>query len=176
MQNVKLKTIKTHFFEICNLQFPVFNSHKTGFTLIELIIVISIISVITAIIMPSFWHSGEQSLKLEAKRLGNTLRFIYDEAVGKKETYLIKINLDSDSWSYESEKESRNFTMEKNVMFKNIVIPSLGEVSRGEVTLIFSPLGPEEPITIHLLKDEFEYTVTFNHLNGRAKIHEGYPL
>ncbi len=126
--------------------------------------------------MPSFWDTGERALKYEIKLMGNTLRYMYDEAIGKKQTYLMNIDLDNDSWGFESKKESRSFKMKENVMFKDIIIPSLGEVSTGEVILKFGPLGPEEPIIIHLVKDELEYTVIFNHLNGRAKIHEGYIL
>jgi hypothetical protein len=61
-------------------------------------------------------------------------------------------------------------------MFKDITIPSHGEISTGELTLIFGPLGPEEPITLHLMRNDAEYTVKFNHLNGRAKVFEGYII
>ncbi len=151
-------------------------TYKKAFTLIELIVVIFIISITTALIMPSVWDTRERALKSEVKRIGNTLRYIYDEAVGKKETYLIKIDLDGNSWGFESKNKSRSFEMKENVMFKDIIIPSLGEVSTGEVVLKFGPLGPEEPIILHLIKDKTEYTLVFNHLNGRAKIHEGYIL
>ncbi len=149
---------------------------KKAFTLIELLIVIFIISLTTALIMPSFWDSGERALKSEAKRISSTLRYVYDEAVGKKQAYILKINLDNNSWGFESEKESRSFQMEKDVMFKDVIIPSHGEISEGEVTMEFGPLGPGEPVTVHLIKNQKEYTITFNHLNGRAKILEGYVL
>ena len=149
---------------------------KKGFTLIELLIVIFIISLTASLIMPSLWDTAERSLKSEAKRISNTLRYIYDEAVGKKQDYLLKINIDNDTWGFESDSETRNFEMKKDVMFKDIFIPSHGEVSRGELALMFGPLGPAEPITFHLIKDEMEYTVQFNHLNGRAKVIKGYVL
>jgi general secretion pathway protein H len=151
-------------------------SSSKAFTLIELVIVIFIIALTTALIMPSFWDTGEKALKSEAKRISSTLRYVYDEAVGKKQAYIFKINLDKSSWGFESERESRSFQMEKDVMFKDVIIPSHGEISDGEVTMEFGPLGPEEPITVHLIKNQKEYTITFNHLNGRAKILEGYIL
>ena len=145
-----------------------------GFTLIELIVVIFIISLTASIVMPSLWGSGERALESEAKRIGNTLRYIYDEAVSKKRTYTLKIDIENSRWAYESEGESRSFEIEDEVMFKDITIPSHGKISTGELTLIFGPLGPEEPITLHLMRNEAEYTVKFNHLNGRAKVFEGY--
>ncbi len=147
-----------------------------GFTLIELIVVIFIISLTASIIMPSIWGSGERSLKSEAKRIGNTLRYIYDEAVSKKQNYALKLDIDNSTWAFESKSESRSFEIKDEVMFKDIIVPSHGEVSTGELILLFGPLGPEEPITVHLIKDEAEYTVKFNHLNGRAKVYEGYII
>jgi prepilin-type N-terminal cleavage/methylation domain-containing protein len=147
-----------------------------GFSLLELIIVIMIISVTAALVMPSLWDTGERALKSEAKRLSSTLRYIYDEAAGKKQTYLFKADLSLNSWGYESESESRIFNMEDNIIFKDIVIPSHGKIVSGEITIIFGPIGPEEPVILHLMKDEAEYTIFFNHLNGRAKLNKGYIL
>lgn len=149
---------------------------KSGFTLLELIVVIFIISLTTALIMPSFWDIGGGALKSEAKRIGSTLRYVYDEAVGKKRTYTVRINLDDLTWGYDSPNESRSFHLGKDIIFKDVLVPSHGEIPGGEVLIEFGPLGPEEPLTIHLMKDRKEYTVAFNHLNGRAKIMEGYVL
>ena len=174
--NSKLKNQDTRSekFSILNFKFSILNSRKAGFTLIELLIVIFIISLATALVMPSFWDKGEKALKSEAKRISSTLRYIYDEAAGKKLIYTVKFDLDNNSYSFESEKESRSFQMGKQVMFKDIIIPSHGEITAGEVAVEFGPLGPEEPVTVHLIKDKYEYTVTFNHLDGRTKILEGY--
>ncbi|MEW6602197.1 MAG: type II secretion system protein [Nitrospirota bacterium] len=147
-----------------------------GFTLIELIVVIFIISLATALVMPNLWISKERALMHEAKRIGNTLMYIYDEAVGKKQVYALKLDLSSDTFAYESEKEKRSFSLEDGISFKNIVIPSMGEIAIGEVIYPLGPLGPEEPITLHLIKDDSEYTVLFNHLSGRAKILKGYII
>ncbi|MBI5665619.1 MAG: prepilin-type N-terminal cleavage/methylation domain-containing protein [Nitrospirae bacterium] len=147
---------------------------KEGFTLVELIIVIFIISLTTALVMPRLWDTGERALKSEAKKISSTLMYIYDEAAGKKRPYAVKIDFNADSFSYASEKESRSFKMKDNIKFKDVIIPSLGEVSIGEVIYQFGPMGPEEPITLHLMKDDNEYTVMFNHINGRAKIREGH--
>lgn len=149
---------------------------KSGVTLIELIVVIFIISLASALIMPSFWDTGERALKSNAKQIGSTLRYIYDEAVGKKQTYTVKFNLDDVTWGFESQHETRSFHLGRDIMFKDVLIPSHGEISAGEIMIEFGPLGPEEPVTVHLMKDQKDYTVIFNHLNGRAKIFEGYVL
>jgi prepilin-type N-terminal cleavage/methylation domain-containing protein len=147
-----------------------------AFTLIELIVAIFIISLTTALIMPSFWSLGEDTLKTEARHMSSILKYIYDEAIGKKQTFLVKFDLDNETWGYQTQKESRNYRLREDIQIKDIVVPSLGEISYGEVTIIFGPMGPEESITIHLQKAESEYTVIFNHLNGKTKIFEGYKV
>lgn len=147
---------------------------RAAFTLIELVIVIFIISLSAALIMPNLWETGEGALKAEAERLGNTLRYIYDEATGKKLTYTLTIDLNENEWGFESENETRAFRARDNIEISDVVIPSLGTITAGEAILLFGPLGPEEPLTLHLASGGFEYTVAFNHLNGRARIYEGY--
>ncbi|MDH4028916.1 MAG: prepilin-type N-terminal cleavage/methylation domain-containing protein, partial [Nitrospirota bacterium] len=151
-------------------------SEREGFTLFELVIVIFIISLTTALVMPSFWKSSQRSVRSEAKRIANTLRYIYDEAAGKKQLYTVTFDVDKGSWQFRSETETRSFTMKDDVTFRDIMVPSLGNVSRGELVMEFGPLGPAEPVTIHLSKDSSEYTVIFNHMNGRAKVHKGYVV
>lgn len=151
-------------------------SRSFGFTLIELVIVIFIISLTTALVLPSFWDKGDRALKSEAKRVSSTLRYIYDEAAGKKLVYTVTFNLDSNSYAFKSDKESRSFQMGNHVMFKDITIPSHGEINEGEVSIEFGPLGPDEPLTVHLVKDANEYTVVFNNLSGRSKILAGYII
>lgn len=173
-------------FKICNLQFAqrqagpprqiICNSRRAGFTFIELVIVLFILSLATALIMPSFWGTEKTTLKTEVKHISSTLKYIYDEAVSKKQTYLFNINLDNETWGFKSKKESRSFRIKGNAEIQDIIVPSLGEVSSGEVIIEFGPMGPEEPIILHLKKGESEYTVIFNHLNGRAKILEDYTL
>ena len=156
--------------------FWVLSPYIKGFTLIELIVVIFIISLATALIMPSFWGTDKSALKTEARHISSALRYIYGEAVSKKQTCLFNINLDNKSWGFKSENESRNFKMQGDIEIKDVVIPSRGEISRGEVIIEFGPMGPDEPVTLHLKKGESEYTIIFNQLNGKAKIFEGYIL
>lgn len=151
-------------------------TEKKGFTIIELLLVIFIISLVMSAVMPSFWHIGENELKYEARRLSGTLRYIYDEAVAKKQAYIFKVNLNDDSWEFEGDKEKKEIFLKGDVEITDVIIPSLGEVSRGEVIVEFGPTNPQEPITLHLKKGNSEYTVIFNHLNGRTKVLKGYVL
>ena len=150
--------------------------NKKAFTLVELVVVIFIISLTTALVMPNFWNSGKRALKSEAKRIGATLRYINDEAVGKKRLYTVTFDLDSGSWGFRSEGESRTFHIRNDVILNAVRVPSLGNVSSGEVIMEFGASGPAEPVTVHLLAGEDEYSVQFNHISGRSKVYRGYLM
>lgn len=151
-------------------------NEKYGFTLLELIVVMFIISLATALIMPSFIQSPESALKSDAKRISSTMRYVYDQAMGRKEVYLFRINPEDSSWGFEGSSEKKTFKTKADVKFKDLLIPSAGGIAKKEVTIKFGPLGPDEPIVIHLISNETEYTVIFNNLNGKSKILQGYIL
>jgi general secretion pathway protein H len=167
--------------ERLKIQKPVHASRFTlhglhGFTLLELIVVIFIISLAVTLIMPSLWVSDEHALKTEARHFSGTLRYIYDEAIGKKQTYVLHFNLDDQTWGFKSHTEKRSFKIKEDVRISDLVVPSHGKVSQGEFIMEIGPLGPEEPLTLHIKRGEAEYTVTLNHMNGRTKIYKGYTL
>ncbi len=173
--NTNITDCRLQIVDLLNLKSEIGNP-KSGFTLIELIVVIFIISLATALIMPSFWGTEKTAVKTEARHISSALRYIYDEAVAKKQIYVLDINLDEESWGFKSKNESRRFEIKDNVEIRDVIIPSHGEISRGEVIIEFGPMGPDEPIIVHLKKGESEYTIIFNQLNGRTKIIEGYTL
>ena len=147
---------------------------RRGFTLMEIVVVLFIISLVMALVMPSFRGLGEGALKAEVNRLASTLRYVYDEAVGKKQRYLFTINLDEGFWGFNGGDERRIHRLEDDVEIRDLVLPSRGKISEGEVILEFGPLGPDEPLILHLGRGEEEYTIIFNNLIGRVKVLEGY--
>jgi len=158
------------------LQSAFYNSSRMGFTLIELIVVIFLISITTTLIIPTVWQTEKDILKTEANRISSILRYIHDEAISKKQVYLFKINFDKKIWGFEGNTISRHFEIKSTPGIKDIMLLSRGEVSFGEVVIRFGPMGTEEPITLHLQNGKTNYTIMFNHLTGRTKILEGYIL
>jgi len=175
-KNTEHRTQNTEKNSLGSVIFALGSSFK-GFTLIELIVVIFIISLTVALVMPSFWGRTEKTmLKTEARHISSALRYVYDEAVGKKQIYSFNVNLDDESWGFKSKNESRSFKIKGDVEITDVIVPSHGEISRGEILIEFGPMGPPEPIILHLKKGESEYTIIFNHINGRTKVLEGYEL
>jgi len=155
---------------------PVYLIPDRGYTLFELLVVLFIISLSMAIITPSVWKTQRDRLKDETRHLSTTLRYVYDRALSTKETCLLRFNLDEDSYAFSIRGESREHRIDIDGALRDIVIPSMGRISEGEVTIKFGALGPEEPIIVHLGSGDIEYTVFFNNLTGRTNIYEGYRL
>ncbi|MBS1113380.1 MAG: ral secretion pathway protein [Nitrospirae bacterium] len=140
-----------------------------GLTLLELIVALFLISLITAVVLPSFAGFGERKLKSEAREVASILRFVHDSALSRKETYWIKFDLDGNvvGWKGPEGEKTKRFD---NIT--SITTQSTGTVSRGEVTIFIEPLGLRENISVHMGTGDENMTITINHLSGKVKIKE----
>ena len=146
---------------------PVSHSGRRGFTLLELVVVVFIISLLAAVIFPSFSGLGEKRLKSEAKKTASLLRYLNDSAIYTKETYSLKFDLQEGLISWKGPDGEKK---EKIRSLSAVRLSSKGEVKEGDVTVFFGPLGVQENIEI-LLKDKGEgMRVTLNPVSGRVKI------
>jgi len=145
----------------------IYNKKAKGFTLLELLVVIFILSVITALVMPSFYGIGEGKLKSETGRIASLLRYLNDTAISRKETYFLTLNLDTKTATWSTPEGERS---EKFNSLLNISTTATKNISRGEITLFFNPLGLQENLIITLKDSDRELSVLFNPLSGRAKI------
>jgi len=141
--------------------------NRSGFTLLELIVALFLISLITAVVLPSFAGVGERKLKSEAREVASILRFVHDSALSRKETYWIKFDLDGNvvGWKGPEGEKTKRFD---NIT--SITTQSTGTVSRGEVTIFIEPLGLRENISVHMGTGDENMIITLKHLSGKVKI------
>jgi general secretion pathway protein H len=142
---------------------------KAGFTLLELMVVLFVVSLIMAIIMPSFAGLGASRLRAEAREMASILRYMNDSAASHKETFPIKFDLDQNkvSWKGPDGEKTRQFDD-----LTAIETQSMGMVSRGEVILSFEPLGVRDNVRVHMSRDDKNLIVTLNNLSGKVKIED----
>ena len=67
------------------------NALAAGFTLLELLVVIFIVSLLLAVTFPSFTFQTDESLKSEAGRVASILRYLNDDTISTKEASALKI-------------------------------------------------------------------------------------
>ncbi|HXX56651.1 MAG TPA: prepilin-type N-terminal cleavage/methylation domain-containing protein [Thermodesulfovibrionales bacterium] len=138
-----------------------------GFTLLELIVAIFIISLVVSLSIPSLTLIGEGRVVSDAKRIASILRYLNDSAVATKENLPLKVGLGEKIVSYagpDGEKSERFDTI------SFIELQSKGKLTEGEVTVFFGPSGSSESFQIHLHNDKQDATVVLNALSGRVKI------
>ena len=138
-----------------------------GFTLIELVVVLFIVSLIAAVVLPSFAGFGESELKSEAGEMASILRYINDSALSRKETCFIKIDLDKNTVSWKGPDGGKAKKFED---ITGVTTQSAGMISNGELIFFFEPLGIRENLSVHMSKGDKNITITLNHLSGRVKI------
>jgi general secretion pathway protein H len=140
-----------------------------GFTLLELIVVLFLISVIAGVILPSFTGFGERKVKAEAREIASILRFMHDSAISRKETYWITFDLDGNliKWKGPEGEKTKEF-----MSLTSLTTQSTGTLSKGEVTIPTEPLGFRENLSVLVGTGDENITITFNHLNGQVKIKE----
>lgn len=144
------------------------NSYK-GVTLIEIIAVLFIVSLVVAIIFPSFEIFSENKLKSEAREIGSILKYLNEGASSSKETFAIVFNFDERTLIWNEKEGERKKKFED---ISGVETQSNGLVNKGELTLFFPPTGIQQNVIVHLNKDEKKIMVSLNHLNGKIKIYD----
>ena len=142
---------------------------NAGVTLLELIAVLFILSVVTAFVLPSFSGFGTRTLKSEAREIASLLSYLNDSAISRKETFFIKFRIDENTLVWQGPDGTKSKQVQD---MTGVTTQSTGKVSTGEVIVFFEPLGIRENLSVHLLKDDREMSVTLNHISGRVKIKE----
>jgi prepilin-type N-terminal cleavage/methylation domain-containing protein len=142
---------------------------RQGLTLLELVVVLFIVSLLAAVVLPTFAGFGEAGLKAEAREMASLLRYMNDSALSRKETFNMKFDLDTNlvSWKGPEGEKTRTFAG-----MTGVTVQSKGMVSAGELIVFFQPLGIQENISVHMSRDDKSIRIILSHLSGKVTIKE----
>ncbi len=144
-----------------------FYNFNKGFTLLELIVALFIVSLVLAVVFPSFAVFGENRLKSEAREMASILRYMNDSASSRKETFVMKFDLDTNKVFWKGPEGEKTKVFED---LTGVTTQANGMVNKGELIVFFDPLGIKENLSIHLSGEKKNITITLNHLSGKVKI------
>ena len=144
-----------------------FETGYSGFTLIELMVVVFIISVMLMVSFPYIGFRESGKLKSEAAVLASVLRYLNDSAVTMKETYAVKFDLGQKTIRYKGPEGEKT---EKINELSSVLLQTRGIISEGEVIVFYTPLGASESFMINLKSDDYTISVSSNSLSGRITI------
>ena len=159
-----------------------------GFTLLELLVVVLLISAFVFIAVPKIKSGTEINIKSASTSLTGTIRYLYNEAAFKKNIYRLVFDIDRDEYWVEvlsnneyvvsEEYLNRKRTLPPGVHFKDVVTErtfSRSSLDDQREFILFLPTGFVEPAVIHLVTDsEDYYTLETKPYTGGTKVYDEY--
>ncbi len=154
----------------------VVSAENFGFSLLEIIVVMFIISVVMLAAMPDFLALSDEPLKREAMRLASLIRYENDQAVTRKETHHIRFNMESSTWTVivADGKPDRSGRLNHNVRFLDIITSDRGKIDRGTQTVTFTPEGLIDPTVIHIEREKLQFSIIIYPYAAHVETYEGY--
>ena len=145
-----------------------------GFTLLELLVVLFIITTVAFIAFPNVWSEIAKDDKVT---VASTLKNLREEAITSKKEILFTVDFKERQFRIKGAKgipkdESRIIDMNDDETWE-IFIPSRGTIKEGEVIVAFTPSVQEELIALYLTKNGKDTTIVLNNLSGEVEIEEG---
>ncbi|MDA3903912.1 MAG: prepilin-type N-terminal cleavage/methylation domain-containing protein [Desulfuromusa sp.] len=161
------------------------SNNSSGFTLLELTIVLFLVGMFSIVAIPHFSHIGEGGLQHSARRLSWTIKYLFNEAALSSREHRIIYNLDSGSYRAvvievdgsvtNVERIPEEIKLKQGIRFMDVTISGRGSFSSGEIPVRILPSGWIEGSTVHLSGAENQIlTVQFNSLTGHSERYEGY--
>lgn len=159
---------------------------RAGFTLIEIVVVLTIIGMVMMLVIPRLPSSDGENLKISARTLAATLRYLQERAAIVGTGYYISLGpgtdvlklfeIAADGNSQEpSDPLLQKPLLKEGVQVADVVVPRLGKVIDGQVRLDVGVSGLRDFVTIHLSSPEGKFwTVMAFPAGGKVKFYEGY--
>ncbi|MBW2473296.1 MAG: prepilin-type N-terminal cleavage/methylation domain-containing protein [Deltaproteobacteria bacterium] len=161
------------------------NRGGAGFTLVELMVVMVLVSLFMVFSIPLFSNIGTSSLGTSARRLSGTIKYLFNESALSGLEYRLIYNLDRGTYRAQvleadgelvaAPDQGREASLKGDVLFKDLQLPGRGKFTAGQVTTRIHPSGWVEETIIHLDDGAGEMlTLRVMPLTGTTEIFDGY--
>jgi len=160
---------------------------ERAFTLIEILVVMFLIGAFLAIAVPRFKDITDVNIKSASRQLSGTIKYLYNEAIFKKNVYRLVFDLDNQEYWVEY-LDGNQFTAALDPILKKKKLPSgisfsdiytertTEKVDKGnEVFLVFLPTGFVDFAVIHLeTTSQNYYTIVTKPYTGGTRVFDSY--
>ncbi len=164
-----------------------YNPRGNGFSLIELIVVIVIISIFMVYAVPKIGANTKMNLNKTARKIAGAIIYTRNEAIFKNKRLRLRYNIDEGSYSIkelvvtEEGLEQVDYAgvddikLEDGIAFMDVVTSDGITQTLGEAYTHFFNSGMVESTLIHLKNDNDQVkTLEINVLTGEVDIHDDY--
>ncbi len=159
-----------------------------GFTLIELMIVVLIIGMVTAIAYPQYQILSRANLRETSRKLAGTIRYLYARAILDKKSWRMVIDIQENRiWAERLDPQEdgpgleyiktqtaglRRIRIPAGVVIRDVKVLGRATQSSDVEYIYFSPYGGVERAVIHLMHEKrgWVFTLATKPLSGRVAI------
>ncbi len=172
------------------LNWTSFTSHvarrtQHGFTLIEMVVIVTILALAAAIVVPLLPSTDAARLRSSARRLATVIRYLGDRSVTTKERYRMQVDLSENTVTVKKMVNGEERTpedpffarsiLDEGVTIEDIEVPRLGKTGEGETDVDFGAAGLGDFIVVHLKGPKGDHlTVTALPCGGKVEVLDGY--
>jgi prepilin-type N-terminal cleavage/methylation domain-containing protein len=159
---------------------------QLGFTLVELMVVVALLSLFSLLTIPLFGSTGTSSkLDYSARRLNGTIKYLFNEAALSGNEHRLIFNLDHGTYRASIVEDDgtvvdlagigQESKLAGTVRFKDLQFPGRNIFKSGEVTVRIHPTGWLDEVSVHLADESgHELTLHVLPLTGTAEFFDGY--
>lgn len=159
------------------------STDQTGFTLIELVVVITLLAIFALISVPLLTNQGDGGQRRAMRQLAGKVKLLYNEAALNREIHLLTFDLDEETFSTfrleRNGKQVEKIPVEEArslapLRIDQVQVAGKGNFRSGEVTVRIYPQGWMEEVWIQLENDEKQVkTLNFVPMTGSTRIYDG---
>ncbi len=160
----------------------------SGFTLIEISLVLLILALVLSLVVPHFRDPSRAELHSHVRRLATAFRLLRSEAVLNGRIYRLNYDLERNVYWYNAEAVpgqaeaaaepsgllARPVRLPRTVVFSDVVLLGAGKLDRGLAYTRFYPDGFVDPTIVHMDNGREAFTLAVWPLTGHVTIYEGY--
>jgi len=135
-------------------------SGHTGFTLIELVVVMALIVLMVGISYPLLEHWTEGSLRKAGRQMTAEIERLYERAVVTRQIYRLRVDVGTERYGPEVLQRvdgalvfvplPEEETLPAGVRFHDLVTAQQEKITDGEAAIYFYPIGRLDAVIIHL--------------------------
>jgi general secretion pathway protein H len=157
---------------------------ETGFTLIELCVILLLIGIFSGLLVPNLDRIGQGDLDASARRLRGTVKYLYNEAAltGREHRLIYDLDhgtyramiLQPDGELVDLQGTGKGAKLPEGVRIRELTLRGHGSFSSGEIMTRIHPTGWLEETIIHL-QDQAgkQLTLRIAPLSGITDIYPG---
>ena len=159
-------------------------SNRAGFTLIELMVVVVLLVLFSALTVPLLTGVGADALPLAARRLAGSVKYLFNEAALSGRPYRLTYDLDGQRYLTQRQEANGELTavgglagdrkLGSDVRFEDVTVVGRGKFTSGQVTTVIQPIGWLEETIVHLQSGRRQLTLHIQPYTGTTRVYEGY--